>query len=157
MIVSSNGQLIYTISSYNKGATTLRLRSNIRSSFTKKQFISIKDILLYNFSIDESFIKIPSNIPCTNILNLPISLLHPFRAFHKFQIFIKKKIKLNFYFHISFLCGVSNGFVKAFKAILFFLLVIGSGKVKNKAMQNFEEKNPRNCIKSCSLTNTVNF
>ena len=62
MIVSSNGQLIYTISSYNKGATTLRLRSNIRSSFTKKQFISIKDILLYNFSIDESFIKIPSNI-----------------------------------------------------------------------------------------------
>ena len=61
MFASSYSQQFYTISDIYQGEWSIVLRSNIRSYFTKHEVISIKDILLYNFRIDEPFIKIPRN------------------------------------------------------------------------------------------------
>ena len=53
---------IYIVGDYYDVETTMiRFRSG-RSRFAKYEVLSIKDILLYNFNIDEPFIKIPSNI-----------------------------------------------------------------------------------------------
>ena len=66
MFASSCSRQIYTIDDIYKTRIetetwTIELQSNVRSSFEKNQIISIKDILLYNYSIDEPFIKIPRN------------------------------------------------------------------------------------------------
>ena len=61
MFANSYSQQVYTLSHIYQRGRSIQLRRNIRSYFTKNEVVSIKDILLYNFSIDEPFIKIPRN------------------------------------------------------------------------------------------------